>query len=484
MSLASASFHEGCANCSTHYPVDLPDEIIDAARSGELVLFAGAGVSTEMPGLFPETFYEEIEARVHETPSEDSFPEVMQAFEDRFGRAELLRTLIERLDYVSTFQSLLNRTTAFHQEIATITQLDTVFTTNWDDFFERFSGARPFVLDEDFAFFGIPGRRVMKLHGSVSNLSSIVATSQDYERRASDLISSVLGAKLRDYLATKTIVFVGYSLSDSDFRSIYSTVLGRMGRLRRRAYLVTPADAAVAGEYGLEHLRTDGGHFAHILKSRLEESGDHIPDGNLDRAEWLHSVVLGAHLASEELVAVAGAHGAFTQSYQDGLLAALGRVRLLRARGEYSDPQRVTTVVHDYAHLFVKAIGLRRYYDACYIEGYMIATLSLLLDDDQVRRIPIVQVFGDPAYRSNRTDPHRVFEAPWWNAGIGSSVGDYLREANALRQTPRDWLRATALSGTQRARRSPGLTAEHRRVLASLSAGTIPQHSEFLDGVL
>lgn len=84
MSLAAAPFHEGCANCATHFPIDLPDEIVEAARRRELVLFAGAGITTERPGLFPETFYEEIEARISETPSGDSFPAVMQTFEDRF----------------------------------------------------------------------------------------------------------------------------------------------------------------------------------------------------------------------------------------------------------------------------------------------------------------------------------------------------------------------------------------------------------------
>ncbi|MCM3612986.1 SIR2 family protein [Microbacterium enclense] len=449
-----------------------------------MVLFAGAGISTENPGLFPETFYEEIEARIRDVPSGHPFPEVMQAFEDRFGRADLLRTFIERLDYVGTFQSLTNRTTAFHREIATISQIDALFTTNWDDFFERFSAARSFVLDEDFAFFDIPGRRVMKLHGSVSNLSSIVATTEDYERRSSDLMLSVMGAKLRDYLSTKTIVFVGYSLSDSDFRSIYNTVLERMGRLRRRAYVVTPVDAPSAEEFGLTHIQTDGAFFAHLLKSRLDESGDHVPDERLDRSEWMHSVILGAHLASEQLVAAPGIFGAFTQSYQDGLLAALGRVRLLRNRGDYSDPVSVRTVVHDYAHLFIKAIGLRRYFDACYIEGYMLGTFSVLLDDEQVRQIPIVQVFGDPAYRASGTDPHRVFSEPWWMSGSGSGIGDYLREGDVLQQLPTEWLRSTALSGSQRARRSAGLTAEHKKILDSLVPGSVPQHSEFLDGVL
>ena len=57
-------------------------------------------------------------------------------------------------------------------------------------------------------------------------------------------------------------------------------------------------------------------------------------------------MILDVHTASEVLLTQTGAFGAFTQSYQDGMLAALGRMRLLKHRGVYSDPRAVEEVVH------------------------------------------------------------------------------------------------------------------------------------------
>jgi len=479
-SLASAPLHEGCAVCGTHFAIGIPVELVEAAKNRDLVVFAGAGISTEKPRLFPETFYEEIEAGLRDEPSGLPFPEVMQEFEDKFGRRDLIRTMLERIDYVSTFQSLQNNTTAFHAEIATISQLDAVFTTNWDDFFERFSGARPFVLDEDFAFFDMPGRRVLKLHGSISNLSSIVATTSDYERREQDLAQSMMGAKLREYLATKVIVFVGYSLTDSDFGSIYRSVIERMGKFRRHAYIVTPADSGSPADFGLTHLRTDGGHFAHLLKQQLDASGHHVPDSRLDRAEWIHHLVLTAHVASETLLKNSSLLGAFTQAYQDGLLAALGRVRLMRKKGEYSDPQHVQETVHDYAHSFAKAVADRKYFDACYLEGYMLGTKSLLLDDEELKRLPIIETFGSPIYRSKNPDPHREFDSPWWIDKPEWTLEEFVQESNRGREEVVTWLARGAIATRSRGGRTPGLVAAHKQIIAALGPGQVPQHSEFL----
>ncbi|MFF1572465.1 SIR2 family protein [Leifsonia sp. NPDC058292] len=479
-SLASAPFHEGCAVCGTHFPIDIPDELVEAAKNRDLVVFAGAGISTERPQLFPETFYEEVEARLRDEPSGKSFPEVMQEFEDAFGRRELIRAMLDRIDYVSTFQSLQSNTTAFHSEIASISQLNAILTTNWDDFFERFSGARPFVLDEDFAFFDLPGRRVLKLHGSMSNLSSIVATTSDYTSREEDLARSVMGAKLRDFLATKVILFVGYSLTDSDFESIYRSVIERMGRFRRHAFIVTPVDTGSAVDFGLTHLKTDGGHFAHLLKRRLEDSGHHIPDERLDRAEWIHRAVLAAHVASEKLLENPNVFGGFTQAYQDGILAALGRVRLMRHKGEYSDPQQVRQTVSEYAHSFAETVADRRYFDACYVEGYMLGTRSLLLSDDELRNLPIIETFGSPIFRSKRPDPHGEVEVPWWVSRPEWTLAEFIQESNRRGGDVGDWLARAAAATRSRGGRSPGLAVEHKQILAGLRPGQVPQHSEFL----
>src|ERR1041384_4185495 len=80
------------------------------------------------------------------------------------------------------FPSCYVRQPGIHQEISTLFYIDTFVTTNWDDYFERYCGATPFATAEDFAFWNMPGRKVFKIHGSVSNYGSLVATDEDYRR--------------------------------------------------------------------------------------------------------------------------------------------------------------------------------------------------------------------------------------------------------------------------------------------------------------
>ncbi len=50
----------GCAHCKNNLGFNLPSEIIQAAISENLVVFAGAGISTEKNKLFRETLYEDV----------------------------------------------------------------------------------------------------------------------------------------------------------------------------------------------------------------------------------------------------------------------------------------------------------------------------------------------------------------------------------------------------------------------------------------
>ena len=92
-----------------------------------------------------------------------------------------------------------------------------VITTNWDDFFETECGFDAFVSDSDLPFWDASRRRVLKIHGSVRNLGSIVATEEDYQASFRRLNSGPLGAMLKTILSQKTIVYVGYSLSDENY---------------------------------------------------------------------------------------------------------------------------------------------------------------------------------------------------------------------------------------------------------------------------
>jgi len=49
-----------CEICKNRLPFDMPQEIIDSIEKGQLVLFAGAGISTETNIIFKETLYEDV----------------------------------------------------------------------------------------------------------------------------------------------------------------------------------------------------------------------------------------------------------------------------------------------------------------------------------------------------------------------------------------------------------------------------------------
>lgn len=217
-----------CVMCRDHHEFVIPDHLMKQLARRNVVIFAGAGVSTETTNVFPWTFYDEIHQTLRLSERDKpAFPKLMSMFCGRpNGRRELLGKIRARLSYVRSFPEIYQAATRFHREISTLFYVDTYFTTNWDDYFERECGATPFVSADDFAFWDTGGRKVFKLHGSISNFGSVIATDEDYRRAKRQLERGTLGAALKLMLATKTIVYIGYSFSDYDFLRFIDTFLG------------------------------------------------------------------------------------------------------------------------------------------------------------------------------------------------------------------------------------------------------------------
>src|SRR5438445_5905145 len=82
---AAGSTHCGfpqCDICKHYHTFQLPDDILDAAKDNRLVVFAGAGISTESPSVLPLSFYDEIAFELGLNPKDitTSFPELMSQF--------------------------------------------------------------------------------------------------------------------------------------------------------------------------------------------------------------------------------------------------------------------------------------------------------------------------------------------------------------------------------------------------------------------
>src|SRR5260221_14023455 len=387
-----------CAMCRLNVPFEMPDDIVDECLKGNIVLFAGAGVSTEDRMVLPQTFYEVIcEALKIDSRTAGAFPDVMTRFAAQAnGRRLLLRMIRDRVTYISAFGENQFTATRFHRELSTLHPLEHIITTNWDEYFERECGAASFITAEDFAFWDIPGRKVFKLHGSASNYGSVVATRADYESCYEKLSTGLLGSNLKMLLATKTVVYVGFSFLDDDFVRLHALLSKEMGGLRPQSYIVTLDQASDDRfrNHQLIPLYTDGTFFLKTLKARLVSERAMLPDTVYDDIEATierrdnaqhDTLSINTHRYPEVI---------YSLFYQDGLRHALGRILTLRSTGYYSHVCNPRDVVTSYEKLRKTALREGRFGDAAYIDGYMNGHVFFLAPPEGRKKLPLFFLHG------------------------------------------------------------------------------------------
>lgn len=487
----SDSDFDGCAVCSLNYDFVLPPQLVEAAKQGRLVIFAGAGISTETSRVFPSTFYDEIRAELPDDFAGDEFPAVMSAYEKIHGRLKLVEEAMTRIRYAETFPSVRQFATMFHEELSTISHVREIITTNWDSFFEDVCGAIPIVVDGDYAFYNLPDRKVYKIHGSLRNVSTLVATTEDYAETEASLRSSAVGGTLRHLLATKVIVFTGYSLRDADFRNVYEPLMEGMGKLRPISYFVGPFDSPEADALGLRHIKTDGTHFLRSLKSHLQENGELLSDEVLDRSRKLRRFLASAHTETSEMDWRSHPEIFFSLAYQDGMLDAFDRIQSQWITGEYTNSKHVHKVLHSYHHLHHVAVERNRYWDAAYINGYIGGLMTLVVDEEHLELLPLYEFFDDSVYGFR---PDEEDDDSQDASGLESDVQ---AEATHVEEVDDDGDDATpqlvpehcseeelieALEGLFEA--VPEALKEAERYLAGIGPDMVPQHTPFLDGVM
>ena len=433
-----------CVFCGLNNPFDLPRELIDAAHSGELIIFAGAGVSTEVPAVFPSTLYSEIVGQLPEKPVSTDFPDVMSAFESTHRRSKLIEEIWRRFDYVNAFGTIRNAATRFHRELATMPYIMDIITTNWDPYFEEECGALPIVTGSDYALVNIDRRKVYKIHGSINVISSIIATREDYNECLQRLAGGALGGTIRHLIATRPIVFVGYSLADPDFRELYTTLTKDLGKMQPMTYCVTPFPTPAAEDFNMKQIVTDGTFFLHKIKESIIADGCHLPDSVYGHADEFSDRCHDARVHLQSIDHSANPGVLYCYFYLDGVQDATDRIRSRRVIGEYSNRNHVRQLCLNYEKLYDKALERGRFDDAAYIDGYSNAIISLLLEED------------DP-------EPPTFF---CFTSQALYDIEDARRAVRNLRRRNKDaWMKA-------------------RQISQNCGPDTIPFHAPFLYGVL
>lgn len=365
-----------CASCRRKKTFQIPSELANLFVEGNIVLFAGAGVSTESRSVLRDSFYEVIEHNLNDNVSGRSFPDLMEAYcRSAEGRTGLIARIKDRFEYVFSHPELYQEATRFHRELATFFPIDTIVTTNWDTYFEDECAATPFVEDKDIALWNVAKRKVLKIHGTIANFGSIVATRADYDECSKRLSTGLVGAHLKSLLATRSTIFVGYSLRDDDFLQVYEAVRQHLAAFHRQAYFVSPEispqDRQRLSGLNLHLIETDGQFFISELKRYAQESLCICRDDMYDGASVLLDEVSDSHDWLHEKFSLSKyPQILFCSWYQDGLMHALERIVRLRKSGLQSDLHKLQGSARSYDYFARRFQKDRQYGDAAYCFGY------------------------------------------------------------------------------------------------------------------
>ena len=229
---------------STFNPAPVvPEELVDAAASGMLVVFIGAGIS-RLVGCpswdgFATAVLNQLTPTVidyHEKSLINSMPDprkrlsIAQILEEENGVQIDYKNIFEINDPKSDIYQFINRFAC------------TFVTTNYDKLIlPEISGDKP---EKEWRFFNLDDilrnkldeqGNVIHLHGCVDNPKSMVITTKDYlSHYASEEIPAFL-----DYLfKNKTVLFLGYGLEETEILEYILKSSNQIGLQEKRLFIL------------------------------------------------------------------------------------------------------------------------------------------------------------------------------------------------------------------------------------------------------
>ncbi|HTP09126.1 MAG TPA: SIR2 family protein [Anaerolineae bacterium] len=253
----------------------IPSDLLEQFQRGSVALFIGDRIMRDVEGSpFIDRLAAELAERcgVADTGLLD-FAKLAQIYADQAGRQALQSFVLERIEQRgSTSQPL-------HQAIARLIEqhgAEVIVTTCWDNGLERTLRARGYPIDViignvDVVFESKDKARLYKLRGSQENVESLVLTEDDYALYFEN--QSSISIVLQGYLASRTLLFIGYDFSDPYFRQLYHKVTASLDRYARRAYALDdgfqPYIHSWCRQHGVEVLRIDPTAFLAALIEQL-----------------------------------------------------------------------------------------------------------------------------------------------------------------------------------------------------------------------
>ncbi len=257
------------------------DDLVRAVRERDAILFVGAGVSMAVGLPSWRTLIEHMIADLGLEPgvAEDAnYFTLAEYYRIKQGSIGPLRSWMDR-NWSIPDEVL--KTSRVHELIVRL-DFPIIYTTNFDRNLETALALHgrdvvTIVNAKDVARVRPGATQVVKLHGDFDDDASIVIAETDYLDRLS--FASPLDVKFQADALGKTLLFVGYSLTDLNIRLLLHRLwktwcASGYEKDRPRSYVfmmrANPIDEAVLAQWGIEVITEEGVEPERRLESFLE----------------------------------------------------------------------------------------------------------------------------------------------------------------------------------------------------------------------
>jgi hypothetical protein len=240
-------------------------ELVEAIRARRCMLFAGAGVSMAvgLPSWTKLIEHMRKELGLDEQDSDADYQSLAEYYRLQQGSIGALRSWMDRSWSVSEAKVGKSK---LHDLIVRL-DFPILYTTNYDNNLEvayqlAGRGYTKVVNARDLARAGDGCPQIVKFHGDFESDESLVLAETDYFDRLN--FDSPLDVKFRADALGRTILFVGYSMSDLNIRLLLHKLWrtwADSGRIKDRppSFVFTarpdPVRDAVLGQWGITVLR-------------------------------------------------------------------------------------------------------------------------------------------------------------------------------------------------------------------------------------
>lgn len=272
------------------YISSIPKPLLNDFLNNKVIPFIGAGFSknADIPeGLSMPDWNELGKFAADEIPNykyDNNALDTLSYYEDLYSRTKLVELLMRSLHFGkvhpgSTYKAFCELFTG------------TICTTNFDSLIEEemILLHRPVsvIVTKDRLTIGNNDEsKVIKLHGDFNHPDRMVITEYDYDIFLEQ--NPIFATYIANLFITNTMLLIGYSLDDNDFRGIWQIINNRLGNMTQPAYCITvnatPEKIAKYKRRNIKSINLDGGtqSYKTVLHDFFVELKNYI-DGERDK---------------------------------------------------------------------------------------------------------------------------------------------------------------------------------------------------------